>query len=212
MGYGGRAIARWHTSGRGLCTGRAWRTELCACVRVYTNGKEKSGERRMEGKRRHITQMRETDEARQGFLSRRVFLALSLSLLVRHSHILAATPRRARTSRIVSWHRDRFISHFYPCTCITLYFGKTFAKYPSVLARNYFRILLISVVSLFLTTTVRKGVSSLHAANREVEKGHRVRALQNWIVKVDIKLSGIPRCHSLVPTAPCHSKICARRK
>lgn len=34
----------------------------------------------MEGKRRHITQMRETDEARQGFLSRRVFLAHSLSL------------------------------------------------------------------------------------------------------------------------------------
>lgn len=71
--------------------GRAWRG-ICVCVYVYVlhvcvrraGGKEDLGERRMEKEeKRHITQMRETDEARRGFLR----LSPLSRFYVRRSHI-----------------------------------------------------------------------------------------------------------------------------
>jgi len=63
-----------------LCTGMAWRSVyVCVpCMRVL-EGRKNLGERRMEKEeKRHITQMRETDEASY---------ASSAFLLRRRSHI-----------------------------------------------------------------------------------------------------------------------------
>lgn len=103
LGYGGRAIDGTRASARARgppCTGMAWRTSLCVCMRVYprvcacAEGKEDLAERRMEKEeKRHITQMRETDEARRR-LPRR---ARSLTAGAAFSYILATTPKRANT-------------------------------------------------------------------------------------------------------------------
>lgn len=187
------------------CIGMAWRTLVWCMYAFRVCVRERGPRRKMEKEeKRHITQIRGDDEARRAS-------SPCSSSPPTFSYISAVTLKRANT--VVSF---RSLTIALSSALLSLYFHyslfrEAFPKYPVPGLSREVR----SSASPFSTIFPRRreGVPSVCIRRNHAKPRRDIRALQDWIVKVDINSRIFPDVvlFSLL-TVPHCTEICARRK